>query len=268
MKILFIGNSQMYSYDLPQMVQILSESAPVDYPRIEIGRVTVGGATLKTHWDAGDGPGTPRGLIAGERWDWVVLQEIFNATQPDFETYAARFDDAIRKSSAQTILFATANVTQHYNAAFRYPDSFRSLNDMQIEFGRKANIRVAAAGYAWMKYLGPHPSEEQILDLYHADKGHPGPKGTYLYACLLYAVMTGKNPAGLVREFKEIQGGIVIGKEEAEKMQSVAWEMRVPVEGVALDEIDVADGAGYSTATQNKNITTDGTDHTDAATRK
>ncbi|MEI6422598.1 MAG: hypothetical protein WCP55_10290, partial [Lentisphaerota bacterium] len=130
----------------------------------------------------------------------------------------------IRKSGSKTILFATANVTQYYNASFKYPDSFEKLNDMQIAFGKKRGILVAAAGYAWIKYLGPNPSEAQLLDLYHADKGHPGKKGTYIYACLLYACISGLNPAGLTSEFKDIRDGIFIINDEAVKMQKSAWE--------------------------------------------
>ena len=135
-------------------------------------------------------------MIAADKWDHVVIQEIFNAKEQEFQDYAARFDDEIRKAGSKTILFATANVTEYYNASYRYPDAFRKLNDMQISFGKARGIPVAAAGYAWMKYLGPSPSKEQRLDLYHQDKGHPGPKGTYIYACLLYAVITGRLPKG------------------------------------------------------------------------
>ena len=121
-------------------------------------------------------------------------------------------------------MFATASVTEHYGRSYHYPDSFKKLNDMQVSFGKKRGIAVAPAGYAWMRYLGPHPSEQQLLDLYHTDKGHPGEKGTYIYACLLYAVITGKTPEGLTSEFKNVRGGIAIPKEEAAKMQQAAWE--------------------------------------------
>jgi len=163
-------------------------------------------------------------MIAATKWDRVVIQEIWNANNSEFEKYAEMFDELIGKYGSKTILFATASVTRYYNASCKYPDSFEKLNDMQIAFGTKKGIHVAAAGYAWMKYLGPNPSEAQILDLYHQDKGHPGPKGTYIYACLLYACITGLNPAGLTSEFKDIQGGICISKEEAAMMQKAAWE--------------------------------------------
>ena len=224
MRVLFIGNSQMAHYALPWMIKLLCESAPANGPRIDVGRVEVGGATLKKHWEAGEAPGSARAMIAAEKWDAVVIQEIFNANEPEFQDYATRFDDAIRKAGSKTILFATANVTELFSPSYRYPESFVKLNDMQIAFGKRRGIPVAAAGYAWMKYWGSNPSQAQRLDLYDKDKGHPGPKGTYIYACLLYAVITGRNPEGLTSEFKEIRGGISIPKEEARKMQSAAWE--------------------------------------------
>jgi hypothetical protein len=236
-KVLFIGNSQLevsdgitsnQIYDLPGMIKSMSESAPADYPRIETGKEKIDGASLKIIWELGEGLGTPRAAIVARKWDYVVIQEIYYADKTEFETYASLFDEAIRKTGAKTILFATAGVTNSYDSSFpTYPDGFVKLNDMQVSFGRKERITVAAAGYAWMRYLGPDPSEEQLLDLYSKDKGHPGYKGSYIYACMLYAVITGKNPAELTSEFIETintKGSIIISREEAAKMQKAAWD--------------------------------------------
>ena len=223
LKVLFIGNSQMYSYDLPTMIKLMSESAPSSSPRIEPGKALVGGATLKRHWE-NTGKGSARELLSAEKWDYVVIQELYNSEREPFEEYATKLDEEIKKAGSKTILFATANVTKYYSPKFSYPESFKALNVMQVELGKKRGIPVAAAGYAWMKYLGSDPTEEQMLDLYHKDKGHPGAKGTYIYACLLYAVITKKNPEGLLSEFPSIKGGIVIPKDEAIKMQKAAWE--------------------------------------------
>lgn len=223
LKVLFIGNSQMQCYDLPQMIRVMSESAPAERSRIEIGRALFGGKGLKGLWEL-EGPKSPRAMISAGKWDYVVIQEIYNGKPPEFDDYATKFDDEIRKAGSKTILLATASVTQHYGRSFHYPESFTRLNDMQIALGKKKRIPVAAAGYAWMKYLGPEPTDEQLLDLYHQDRGHPGGKGTYLYACLLYAVITGKTPEGLASEFKTIRGGVSIPREEAARMQKAAWE--------------------------------------------
>lgn len=234
MKVLLVGNSQTgvcnpdgeWKYDLARMIQTMSESAPADCPRIEAARTTAGGKNLKLKWEAGDGAGTPRAMIAAGKWDCVIIQEIYSADAQVFEKYAALFCDAVVKAGARPILFATASVTTNYSAACKYPDSFKALNDMQLAFGKKRSIPVASAGHAWIKYLGPEPSDAQLLDMYHKDKGHPGYKGSYIYACLLYAVLTGKNPSGLSRSFKDASSGaeIVIEAEEAARMQKAAWD--------------------------------------------
>jgi hypothetical protein len=75
-----------------------------------------------------------------------------------------------------------------------------------------------------MRYLGPNPSDEEVFDLYAKDKGHPGQNGSYIYACLLHAVITRQNPAGLTSEFKHICGSIAITREQAMRMQEAAWD--------------------------------------------
>jgi len=223
-RVLFIGNSQTTVWDLPQMIKTLADSAPEERARIEFGRATKGGASLKKHWDAGEAAGAALAMINQEKWDYVVLQEIYNATQAEFGDYAMKFDEVIRKSGARTVLFATAHVTEYYHPDARFPESFMPLNEMQTALGKSHGILVAAAGYTWIHYLGPTPSEAQLLDLYDKDRGHPGAKGTYLYACLLYAVLTRTNPEGLTHEFPQIRGGILIPPAEAVEMQRVAWK--------------------------------------------
>ena len=36
-------------------------------------------------------------MIRAEKWDFVVIQEIFNAREQEFQDYAAKFDDLIRQ---------------------------------------------------------------------------------------------------------------------------------------------------------------------------
>ena len=217
LRVLFVGNSQMYTCDLPRMVQELAESAPAGHPRIEVGRGILGGRGLQGYWEAGDATNLPRGRIAAGGWDYVVLQEAYDIWDEPFEEYAAKFEGLITRSGARTILFATASISS------LHPDGFTKLNDPQVAWARARGIPCAAGGYAWLSYLGPAPTREQLLDLYAPDTKHPGPKGTYLYACLLYATLTGRNPEGLTRTFPHLQGEIM-SAEEAARMQKIAWD--------------------------------------------
>lgn len=238
LKVLFIGNSQLRKANVPIIMEQLSESAPADYPRIAAGQAVMSGGDLKQQWDAGLGldEQTSRGKIVAEKWDYVVIQAYYKAGYNDrykksFETYATMFFRTIRKSGAKPILFATANASGYGGRVksnpsyFTFPGSFEKLNDVQIALGKKRGIPIAAAGYAWLKYLGPTPTKEQILDLYDKDMAHPGAKGSYIYACLLYAVVTGKSPVGLTADIKVPKGKrITLQKDEAARMQKAAWE--------------------------------------------
>src|SRR5687768_3900314 len=75
--VLFVGNSQIFYNDLPKIVETLADSAAADKPRIKAGRALFGGASLESHWNKGTGEGTARAKIAGEKWDYVVLQDIY-----------------------------------------------------------------------------------------------------------------------------------------------------------------------------------------------
>ena len=229
MRILLIGNSQMYQHNLPDMLSALSDSAPADHPRLEIHARLKGGASLQSFWEMGTAPDSPRSIIAQGGWDAVVIQELFRAERTSFETHAALFDTAIRAAGARTILFATAQVTERYDSRYTYPDSFHQFNDMQRDFGKRHGVPVVASGYAWMRYLGDRPDEARRFDLYAPDLGHPGVKGTYIYACHLYAALTGKSPAGLA-----VPDRTGLDADAARAMQRVAWEQWCADSGTAV----------------------------------
>lgn len=216
LRVLFVGNSQMYTCNLPRMVQELADSAPADAPRLEVGRAILGGRGLQGYWEAGEEAGRPRAMIATGGWQVVILQEAYDIWDEPFDDYVARFHALVQASGARSLLFATASISD------LFPDGFRKLNEPQLAWGRAHGVACAAAGYAWLDYLGAAPDRERLLDLYSADRKHPGPKGTYLYACLLYAHLTGKNPAGLTHTFAHL-GGEIMSDEEATRMQTVAW---------------------------------------------
>ena len=64
-RVLIIGNSQMYYNNLPDILEKLAEAAPQDRRRIKTGRVLNGGYTLEKHWNEGDGKDAARGMIMG-----------------------------------------------------------------------------------------------------------------------------------------------------------------------------------------------------------
>ena len=216
--VLFIGNSQIYFNDLPRMVEALSESAPAEQPRIRADRFVAGGASLERLWNASDGKGTARARILEKKWEFVILQDIYFVKPDSFNKYARLFHEVIQKNGSRTILLCTASVSS------QYPKGFQELHDMHIALKRELKVPLAAAGKAWMSYWGESPTAEERLALYHADKAHPGVKGSYVYACTLYAAITGQTPVGLTNRIpKQPEGTITTA--EVRRFQDAAWRV-------------------------------------------
>jgi hypothetical protein len=191
--VLMIDNSYTYFNNLPRLLEQMGLS---DQPprRLRCAMITEGGATLEKHWAQG------KALKAIERggWDFVVLQEqsTLGVTylvqgQPritessSYVTYARRFDAAIRKAGARTVLFAfwaRENAPEEDRNALAYYH-FRAAKDLEA--------RVAPVGLAWqaVRKRDPH------IALYIDDHSHPGAEGSYLAACVVYAACFGKAPA-------------------------------------------------------------------------
>jgi hypothetical protein len=228
-RVLFVGNSQVYFNELPRIVEALAASAPKDRPRIKAEGAIAGGASLESHWKRGTGQGTARAKIAEEKWDFVILQDIYYTKAESFTMYARLFDELIRQHHAKTILFSTANIST------LYPKGFYDLHDMHVALGKELKVPVAAAGKAWLLFWGDNPTPEQRLDLYDKDKAHPGKKGSYIYACTLYAILTGQSPVGLTNHLPK-QPEDTISAAEAKLFQESAWRVHQEFNGKATSK--------------------------------
>jgi hypothetical protein len=233
-RVLFIGNSYTYFNNLPQVVSGLAKSAP-DHYVMETEMVTVGGATLKRHWDEG------KALEAIKRggWNYVVLQEqstlgaapvvdgIPQIAEPKaFHEYARLFDAEIKKAGAKTIFYLT---WARQNA----PEKQALLTDAYQKISKELNAIVAPVGVAWEIALKKNPQ----LALHIQDKSHPSPMGSYLAACVFYATIFRKSPIGLPAQIignqMDVSGKIKEGPAselvslnpaDAKLLQQIAWE--------------------------------------------
>lgn len=229
-RVLFVGNSQFYYNQMPKIVETIAESAPKDRARITADwkpsdRSVAGGATLERHWKFGAGKNTARAKITEEKWDYVILQEFTGiAAKESTQQYARLFHDLIREHGAKTLLFSTAHIAKHF------PKGFHQINEADQAVAKELKAPVVSGGLSWLVYLGDNPSEEQILALYDRDKGHPGPKGSYLYACTVYAFVTGQSPVGLTNRLPHLPEH-PITPEQAKKMQEAAWRVHQETHG-------------------------------------
>ena len=208
--VLLIGNSQCPAIVSNKMLEKLAESDKGGRP-IKVGGCIQGGASLRSHWDAGTGAGTARAMIASGAWDFVVLQDIYNVQEPAFQPFARQFHALVKEAGSQTVLFGTASILSDY------PKGFERQHRMHFAMGKELGVSIVDASQAYVRYFGETPSTERLESLFAKDKAHPGLWGSYLYSCMIYSAMTDRSPIGLVAPE-------AIPAEIAKSLQETAWD--------------------------------------------
>ncbi len=209
-KVLLVGNSQCPVIMRNHLLENLAASDK-GQRAIKIGNSVKGGASLRSHWEAGTGPKTARGMIATGAWDYVVLQDIYNVKAPAFQPYARKFHALIKESGSETLLFGTASVLSDY------PKGFERQHRLHLEMGRELGVPIVDASYAYIRYFGDKASTERMESLFAEDRRHPGLRGSYIYSCLIYSALTGRSPVGLAAPDK-------IPADVVKNLQKIAWD--------------------------------------------
>jgi len=194
-QILFIGNSYTFSNDLPQIFAKLAQSGGYD---MSTAMLAEGGWTLNKHSQSKE----TIERIQGQSWDHVILQEqSVIPTNPEerqqFMYPAIRLlHKEVEEMGGEVILFMT------WGRQSGLPESsFRDFREMQVEVEQgyqiiadELELMVSPVGTAWQNALNKNPH----LELWGVDGSHPNMIGTYLAACVFYAVIYQDSPEGLV----------------------------------------------------------------------
>jgi hypothetical protein len=191
LRVLFVGNSYTYVNDLPAMLATLAaRSRPAVTLAVE--SVTVGGATLQSHWESTGA----QARLREARWDAVVLQgqSVEPLWQPTvFGAYADRFGALATTAGARALWFATW-ARRAGDGIYAEPFSGGTTDAMtaRLESGyAMAQTRNGGAlvrvGEAWRRALAARPA----LALHSDDGSHPSVAGTYLAACVFYGALVG-----------------------------------------------------------------------------
>src|SRR5262249_61947048 len=81
------------------------------------------------------------------------------------------------------------------------------------ELGGERGAAAAPAGRAWRRFL----REPRPLALHARAQSPPPPAGSYLAACVFFAVLFGESPVGIAREVPGLSG------EDLALLQQAAW---------------------------------------------
>ena len=194
LRVLFVGNSFTYFNEMPAMVGQLAANDR-GARQVFAVRFSPGGARLEQSLrDEG-----LRRLIAGERWDAVVLQEqsAIPAWPADREAFMFPAARALARMAedrgAQPVLYMTWGYRagdQNFSASDSYEAMQARVAAGYRELGGRLGAPVAPVGLAWRRALRERPGAQ----LWHADGHHPSRAGSYLAASVLYARLTERDP--------------------------------------------------------------------------
>ena len=202
LNVLFIGNSFTARNDVPALIAGLAAAAGTTMSH---RLISAGGASLRMHWNKGE---APKAIREGG-YDYVVLQEqstlpIKNAAR--FHENVRLFDEEIKAAGSKTVLYMTW-------ARRHAPQSQAALTDGYESIGRETGATVVPAGEAWRQFLARHDAPV----LHDKDGSHPTMAGSYLAACVFFAVLLGRSPVGVG------DGARGLSPAEAKLLQQAAW---------------------------------------------
>lgn len=185
-RVLFVGNSFTFYWNLPQSVISMAKSQKIN---LAAQQSTGSGATLGEHWNGDKELQTLDVLRAGD-FDAVVLQEhgMRSIQDPDSTVrHAKLFTEEIKRKKAKIYIFLPW--AREYNPYWQ-----KTLNSQHKALASDiAGAELVPVGLAWQRARELRP----LIPIYDADQIHPSPLGTYLTACVFYGALTKKSPVGL-----------------------------------------------------------------------
>ncbi|MBS1773865.1 MAG: PKD domain-containing protein [Bacteroidetes bacterium] len=224
-RVLFLGNSYIFTNNLPSLIQQMATSMG---DTLIYDENNIGGYTMQAHsTDA-----TSISKIYAQPWDIVILQEqsqrpAFDPAQVATDTYpyARKLDSLVRDQRActETMFFMTwgykngdASNCAAYPPICTYAGMQQRLRESYLQMAQDNNAIVSPVGAVWKIARDSFPS----IDLYSADESHPNINGSYLAAAVFYTAIFHKKPinssytAGLsttdAQNLRRIAGNIVL----------------------------------------------------------
>ncbi|MCD7763975.1 MAG: SGNH/GDSL hydrolase family protein [Lachnospiraceae bacterium] len=182
MRILMLGNSYIFTNDMPKMLAELTGAEVVHHTR--------GGARLSEHLNPKTemGARTLKALVE-EHWDYVVLQEMSNApvtTRERFLATAAALCDKIYAVGATPVFYITwayqKGGLQLERSGLDYDEMYHGLQDAYRTAASNGNALIADVGTVFYE---KSPKE----NLYADDGSHPNEAGSRLAAETIASVI-------------------------------------------------------------------------------
>ena len=191
-KILFIGNSFTFNWNMPRMVEKMGEHNGFNW---DVDQSTLGGSYLEEHWKGERGLST-REKLSNKVYDHIVLQD--HSTNPIVNpantiNYIKKFVNLPLKNRSKWYFFST----------WMYPYLSKKSNDtLPInKFYKKLQSKIGHEVLEIGKVFKLFSQEFPEIKLLGDDNKHPSPQGSYLAACVIFTQLSNVSPIGLPSRF-------------------------------------------------------------------
>jgi hypothetical protein len=181
--VLFVGNSLTYANNLPATFAAI---AALDGRAVRVAMAAGPDLALIDHLNGGS---NALEVLAGSRWDFVVLQQGPTTTSLGRDSlilWTQMFEKPIRRAGARPALFMSwtprARLERLDSARLSFESAARAVDGVFLPVGA-----------AWRIALAEDPS----LELYSRDGFHPNALGSYLAALVIYAKLFDVDPRKL-----------------------------------------------------------------------
>ena len=193
-KILFIGNSFTFYWNVPSQVESMSIERGLNW---DITHFTLPSATLKTLWNNPD----LKSILESETFDHVIIQEhstnILTNANGDSGFYFGQITSLI-PDSTQIHFFSTwiyPSMEQFNINNEEYPIEHRIK---QIIEGTTA--KMIPVGRAFKLFQSKYPQFNLLME----DDKHPNPNGSYLASCIIFSHLSAESSLNLSKRYKGI----------------------------------------------------------------
>ncbi len=199
MQVLFIGNSFTYFNDMPYTFLNMIKTVEPD-ARVE--SLAYGGYTLSQYADENTEVGRLAiSKIVSYEWDYVILQEqsLLPCTDPKAFTEAVKkLCGIISQIEAKVILYQTwayeEGSEKLASTGMTYEEMSEKLKSAYGAAAEATGALVAPIGEVFSQIT----RSDHITHLINRnDNYHPSTSGSYLAACVLFKLITGRSTIGL-----------------------------------------------------------------------